>query len=293
MLQSESAVIADSVAGDTVISDSVISDSMTWIGEGSGLVLVREEVAKPEMRADQAIESAQSWTILALLLFFAAVCIRIKNNGKYLRALVSDLTDVRERHNAFDDTVRETSLLFMLNILWSCCVGVILYSTLVFVSLNPDLSTFNSQLSTFNSVLSSLRTPLSTTPGACIAVCCGIGLLYTGVMTLAYTLVGNVFSDAVRTRMWVKGFAAAQALSTFILFPIALVLLCLPGWPPYLLIAAATTFIIAKIIFICKGFRIFFTQLSSYVLFLYYLCSLEIVPLILCWLAAVGLCSIL
>ncbi|MDE6338919.1 MAG: DUF4271 domain-containing protein [Muribaculaceae bacterium] len=47
---------------------------------------------------------------------------------------------------------------------------------------------------------------------------------------------------------------------------------------------------IGKIVFIYKGFRIFFQQLRSWLLFLCYLCSLEIVPLILAYLLAYQIC---
>ncbi|MDE5870106.1 MAG: DUF4271 domain-containing protein, partial [Muribaculaceae bacterium] len=64
-------------------------------------------------------------------------------------------------------------------------------------------------------------------------------------------------------------------------------------WTVGLLEIAAGVFILGKIMFIYKGFRIFFNQISSWMLFLYYLCSVEIVPLILTYFATLQLCSIL
>ena len=76
------------------------------------------------------------------------------------------------------------------------------------------------------------------------------------------------------------------------LFPLSLVALNYPKWDVPVLLIAAGVFVIGKIVFLYKGFRIFFTQISSWLLFLYYLCSLEIVPLILTYLGAVTLCTV-
>jgi len=109
-------------------------------------------------------------------------------------------------------------------------------------------------------------------------------------MLMAYWMVGNVFSDSKKTRLWVKGAAASTALETFLLFPVSLLMLIYPGWCGILLWIAAGVFIMGKIVFLYKGFRIFFAEISSWMLFLYYLCSLEIVPLILTFICAMLAC---
>lgn len=105
--------------------------------------------------------------------------------------------------------------------------------------------------------------------------------------------MGNVFSDRQLTRLWVKGATALMGLQSFMFFPLALLSLCYAEWGGIILILAGIVFVFGKIQFIYKGFRIFFNQMSSWLLFLYYLCSLEIVPLILAYLAALQICSML
>ena len=48
-----------------------------------------------------------------------------------------------------------------------------------------------------------------------------------------------------------------------------------------IVVAGFAMLILVKFVFIIKGFRIFFTESSLWVVFLYYLCSLEIVPMVI------------
>ena len=52
-------------------------------------------------------------------------------------------------------------------------------------------------------------------------------------------------------------------------------------------------YISCRIVFICKGFRIFFNNLVSLLYFILYLCSVEIVPVILSFTGAIFLCRVL
>ena len=215
-----------------------------------------------------------------LILLFCVIGYRFRNNKKYAIAVFRNLIDVRERTNVFDDTVRETSFIVMLNILWSCSAGVLLYGLLRYVMRSNPAASFGIP-------------SLYTHPSASIAICMGVGVVYTCFMALAYYMVGTVFADKTKARLWLKGFTAGQGSLSLIYFFLALLLISHPDWGLELLWVAAGWLILAKIIFIWKGFRIFFTQISSWVLFLYYLCSLEIVPLILTYWAAGLLCSLL
>lgn len=220
-------------------------------------------------------DGGTSWVFLVLGILFVIVAMKFRNNTRYLRALVMDLTDVRERHNAFDDTVRETSFLLLLNLMWVCCAGVLLWQLLNVTGMyhpsSPD------------------ETPYRTAIG--ISICTGVCVAYSLVMSLAYWLIGNVFTDRVKTGMWLKGWAASQGLQVLLLFPLTLLSLCNPAWVVYVLEISAIVFLVGKIVFIYKGFRIFFNQISSWMLFLYYLCSLEIVPLILAYLSGAAMCD--
>ena len=122
-------------------------------------------------------------------------------------------------------------------------------------------------------------------------ICTGMVGLYLGGMMLAYLIVGNVFSDSKLTRLWIKGASASTGLQAFLMFPLALLALTYVKWAGAVLIVGASVFVLGKIVFLYKGFRIFFTQISSGMLFLYYLCSLEVIPIILTYLATLWICT--
>ena len=263
--------------GDTVPSD-VQADS---IASHRRFALIVEADRREQVSERSGDDGSTSWILLGLFAMLAVICYRYRKNTRYFTAMLHDLTDVRVRNNVFDDTVRETSFLILLNVMWSLCAGVLLYSLMTIHGLTlpggiplPYLSYGGSQ-----------AVPM--------AVCMAIALAYSGFMTIAYSIVGNVFSDTVHTRMWVKGFASAQGLDVIALLPLSLLAVTMPTWRAELLAIAAGSYLLTKIIFIYKGFRIFFTQTSSWVLFLYYLCSLEIVPVIRIYLASLELCSLL
>ncbi len=257
------ALRADSIAAQAA-ADSIAAlaraDSIAQKYPLEGIIL---EAPAPAPAPEPLVgQGASSWVTGGLLLLFCVVALRFRNNYRYMVGLLRDLTEVRERHNMFDDTVRETSLLVLLNLLQAGCAGVVLAYALF-----------------------SLPSLLQT--GICTACC----LAYTVVMWAAYNIVGSVFSDPLHTRMWVRGFISSQGLLSMLLLPVALLCLCYPANVPTLVWVGFGCLICAKLVFIWKGFRIFFTQISSWVLFLYYLCSLEVVPLILTAAGAVAACS--
>ncbi|MCM1369896.1 MAG: DUF4271 domain-containing protein [Candidatus Amulumruptor caecigallinarius] len=216
-----------------------------------------------------------SWIYLGMVMIFCAVGIQFKNSARYLKALFSDLSETRMRSNMFDDTVRETTLLVLLNIMWTASAGVLLW-------LGIGLSVKNSPENSMGIMVEN---------AAGIGICmlsCGI---YLALMYLAYLVVGNVFSESRQTSLWIKGAAASTALEAFLMFPLALLGLIYENFAETFLIIAGVVFILGKAVFIFKGFRIFFSQISSWLLFLYYLCSLEIVPLILTFVITLMACT--
>lgn len=272
--------VAASDTTETAVPDSLAVDSLAAGNRMKAIVLVddRPMTVSPTERPD-SFQWQNSLTVAILLVLFSLCAIRFRGNRHFPKSLLRDLTEVRERHNVFDETVRETSFLTLLNLLFCASAGTLLYRALCTFGAPAG---FPGRLPAFRDAA-----PLMT------AVCMGVCVAYTLVMTCAYTIVGNVFSDRHHAAMWARGFTASQALLSLPLLLLALLCICCPQWSPEILATAASAFIITKIAFIVKGFRIFFTQISSWILFLYYLCSLEIIPLILTYLAALALCSVL
>lgn len=229
-----------------------------------------------------------SWILTALTLLFVVVAIRFRSNSKYLSAMFRDAVEVRERRNVFDDTVREDSFMIILNALWCLSVGVLLYTTVQFSAGDPFIGERLRQAGLSGlppGGFSASQAPLG------MGISIGVAIVWQLMMITLYAVVGRVFSDARHARMWVSGYLSVSGLSTLIFFPLALLAICYPGDRTSLLCVALGGFIIAKLIFIIKGFRIFFKEVTSWLLFLYYLCSLEIVPLVLLYVATLLLCA--
>ena len=241
-----------------------------------GILLTPPESFSPPPRAKD-FNTGMSFIISTLIILFLIIGLRFRNNGKFIGALMKNLVETKTRHNVFDDTVRETSLLIILNVMWCACAGIIIFRLLE-LNLQSPYDSFLSPAS---------NPPLAIVSGIIAAVA------YTVFMILAYIGIGTVFSNLDHGRLWLKGFLASQGILGFLYFPLALLFLCYPQWNVILLWIALILFVMLKLIFIWKGMRIFFTQFSSWVLFLYYLCSLEIVPLILTYWATVFLWGIL
>ncbi|MDE5842522.1 MAG: DUF4271 domain-containing protein [Muribaculaceae bacterium] len=253
-------IAADSLAADTAVIDTTVHDTSYVI-----MIDRRENPGVPPRVEMHGLSAGLSWIMGGLLLLFVIIAIRFHNNSRYLGAMLKSAIEVRERGNVFDDTVRETSFVVLLNVMWTLCAGVLL-----FILVGGNLA------------------GADAARGMGISV--GLTVGYELFLVFAYWMVGNVFSDRLHTRMWLRGFLSATGFTTLILFPATMMVLCYPANAEIAMRIGIGAVILGKIVFIWKGFRIFFSQIGSWVLFLYYLCSLEIVPLVLLYAGAAWLC---
>lgn len=213
---------------------------------------------------------ASSWIYVILFMLFFLTCIRVRGNFKFLVSFFRDLTEVRERENLFNTTMKETSFIFLVLLLSGCSIGVLMSRAVPLFGQRLRIST-------------ELPDPGFFFGGELLpaVVCMAIACVYIGLMWVCYTVVGKVFSDTLHTWLWVRGFTAGTGLGAAVFFPLAILALTYPPYTAYIIAAAFVMLILVKFLFIVKGFRIFFTESSLWVVFLYYLCSLEIVPLVI------------
>lgn len=108
-----------------------------------------------------------------------------------------------------------------------------------------------------------------------------MAVLYYLWQLAAYGTVGSIFADKVSARMWMKGFNASQSLLSMLIVVPAIVVLFNPSASHVILLMGAIFYFLARLAFICKGFRLFYDNFGSLLYFILYLCSLEIVPLVL------------
>lgn len=209
-----------------------------------------------------------SWIYILLFVIFFLTCTRVRGNFKFAGAFLRDVVGARERENMFDATVRETSFMLLAVLLSACCIGVLLCKG---VMIYGNLVWTPAEIPNISIKYEGILIPMG--------ICMGLTCAYTVVMWLTYYFVGQVFSDDLHTKMWVRGFTSSMALGGVVFLPLALLSLAYPGYSQPITIIGLIMLILVKIVFIVKGFRIFFTESSLWVVFLYYLCSLEIIPM--------------
>lgn len=211
--------------------------------------------------------------MILLLVAFIIISFSYKSGYKYFSNIFNDLFTVRKRQNAFEDhTFNETWILLAL--IFTTCIleGILLF----FV-----ISAYNYDVIAGKDVF--IITLI------CILICVGYYLF----QLCSYYMLGNVFDDAVGTRLWIDGYNASQVLLGMGLAPLTLILLFFPSVASTMLICSMVLYLIMRIVFICKGFRIFFNNLQSTLYFILYLCSVEIVPVILSYSGAIVACRVL
>lgn len=234
----------------------------------SGVVIDRAAEGRDGL--PRPASASDSWLTGLLLLLFALLGLRYRQNYKFLRIITLDLTDVGRRHSLFDETVRETSYMLLLNLLWGASAGALLYSGLLGSGRAGSLS-----------------------PVAGMGVCAAAVLTYGVMEWCLYWVCGRVFSTSRLTWIWLRGMRACQALTSLGLFPLALGAMISPGGAYWLPIAGAVLYGGIRIVYIVQGFRIFFNRAGGIVPFFYYLCALETAPLLLICRIASRVCEAL
>lgn len=198
--------------------------------------------------------------VLSLLIgVFILLAVNFRHYSTFLKNFSYDLWSVRRTDNTFTvRTVSETGIQMSVVLLACICEGIII---------NAAMS--SSGISTF----------LPLFPE--IAALTVLAVLYYLWQLAAYRLVGYVFIDRLSARQWIKGFNASQALLGISLVVPALVVLFNPKLSEEVIAVGIICYVIARLIFIFKGFRLFYDNFGSLLYFILYLCTLEIVPLVI------------
>lgn len=235
-------------AADTVVA--VEPEPASWL---SGL---EGEEREAPIGADSGILSLVTGLLLMMMLI-------VHRCRKLFGSLWQELLGMRRRANAFDDrTSGESSALTLMAVQWSVCAGMLLYSALALGGSG-------------SAPMAAPRAPL-----AAMAMLVGLAMAYYAAQLAAYWTLGYVFADPAGRRLYVQGFAASQSLLGFALLVPALVSIFYQGAAPAMVALAAGLYVLARIIFIIKGFRIFYRNFGSLLYFILYLCAVEILPLI-------------
>lgn len=207
-----------------------------------------------------------SGAVALLIALMALIAFAAPQLRRILSSLDTDLLGVRRRANAFDShTIAESRTLALLLFLGCTCQAILLA-----VAIEP--------------------TAVSNGPllGAMTLLAVG----YYIFQYVAYSVVGYTFTDNINAAQWRQGFNLSQGvLGLFLALP-AITVLYYHKATDILLVVALILYLIARIAFLCKGFRIFYNRLPSLVYFILYLCAVEIIPVILVIAAARRLVSL-
>ncbi len=178
---------------------------------------------------------------------------------RYFKSLTKNLWNVRTRTNVFDDSGMND-----VRTLGAMSIQAIVYEALLLLSVVMSGGAgYDSGATVMLAIVM-----LALTAG------------YYLWQILAYRFIGFVFADKGRTEQWMQGFYSSQGILGFLLLIPALLGLFYPASIKIVALISILLYAIARIVFICKGFRIFYHNSFSLVYFILYLCSVEIIPLL-------------
>lgn len=211
-----------------------------------------------EPMAKVQLPGYDSGVMSMLIVMFLLVTTNFRHYSTFIKTFAHDLLSVRTRANVFDErnTMRETRVLISLILMGCVCEGILVYSALSVGHVMPPV---------FRS----------------IGIFSLVAVAYYLWQLVVYRIVGYVFSGKNGATHWIKGFNASQCLLALPLLIPALVTLFYPGLIGTMIPVAAILYLSARLIFVFKGFRIFYTNSFTLVYFILYLCALEIIPLII------------
>ena len=205
-------------------------------------------------------------TSLLLVLFVMAV-IAFSNTRQFvIRQTKNFFSTHREGLTEITETAVEIRFQTFLGFLNCLLIALLFY----FYALNTISDTY---------ILSSQYT--------LIAICLAISSAYFLSKILLYSLVNNVFFDGKKNRQWLKSFLYIYSMEGALFFPVFIL------WAYFgLSIQSAAIYvvivlIIVKILVLFKCFLIFFRQSVVKLQIILYFCTLEIIPLLLFWVAMV------
>lgn len=204
-------------------------------------------------------------TILVLLFVFLAL--NVRNSRHMFSHFFDELGSFKDRNNAFDEhTANEARLTIVLIGQFIVCAGILLYVISSAESRPENIGIF-----------------------AGVARTSGLMAAYYIFQLAAYNTVGYIFTSSERRAAWIAGFNASQSMLGIALIIPVLLAVFYPTADTAVIVIAGSLYFIARVMFVVKGFRIFFINFSSLLYFILYLCALEIIPVLFVYKAALML----
>lgn len=211
-----------------------------------------------------------SGILAVVVMLLVLVGLNMRHVRRLFRNITQHLWSIRRRANAFDDhTAKETRTIIIL--LLQLCV---FEGILMFLWLSPQGGSLP-QAEVF---------PL-------VGKLTALAVIFYLFSLTGCSIVGYVFTDRISAAQWRRGLNASSVLLGVCLSVPTLVSLFYPSLTTAMLWLAASLYILSRIIYIAKGFRIFYNNFPSLLYFILYLCTLEIIPLMAVYLSAMEMCN--
>lgn len=209
----------------------------------------------PQPRTITGINNSGLTAMLVTLILVVILCLR--HSRRLFANLGTDLLGLRSRARNFDEhTANESRLMVLFGCQLCIFMGLMLQAA---ACVHAHVPVFGQSW---------------------LVTLCFVGL--AGALYLfqlaGYAAVGYAFSTPELSRQWLRGFNASQAILGFAMAIPALVTVFYPDAAKTMIYLALGLYILARLTFIIKGFRIFYTDLASVFYFILYLCALEIIP---------------
>lgn len=261
-------IIPDTLAesGQLSLEDIAVTDSMSYaVADTITLTSTISEIpdnwiSGMEGSSRQGSINGNSGILTVIVILFVMLSMNFKECRKLFSRFTDELRSDKKRENAFDErTGHETRLTFLTVIQFLIYTGIILCGVTVIMNRTDE-----------NFIGNFAR----------ITKCIGIVSVYYIFQLCAYSLTGYTFAGKEGGKKWIRALNATQSMAGVALMIPALMILFYPGSVTAMITAAAIIYIIARLIFIYKGFSIFYKNIFSLVYFILYLCTLEIIPVI-------------
>lgn len=201
---------------------------------------------------------------------FLMVTFSLSHSSHIWKSFVQDIFSLRRRSNMFDQRTAGEY--------W--CIGAMLVQTFIYEGLLMFAVLFNSGAWR-------LQEPFFPIIISMVAVA---AVLYLFQLA-GYYAVGFAFVDGSSLMQWIRGYNASQGILGFMLVVPALAAIFNPELTSSMSVTGIICYILMRLVFISKGFRIFYCGLGSLLYFILYLCALEFIPVMIAGMAAVRLCG--
>lgn len=212
-----------------------------------------------------------SGVLTLIITSFLLVAFSFRNASRLWKTFFQDLTVVRRRANLFDERTVGEKWVIAAMLIQAC-----IYEGLMLFAMLSVTGRWTPQSPAF---------PI-------IAAMTGLAALLYLFQSAACFTVGYAFTDQAGRIQWLRGLNASQAVTGFMLIIPALGALFHPEASEFLLYCGGFLYILGRFVFIYKGFRIFYDGITSLLYFILYLCTLEIIPVIMICTGALNLCWI-